>query len=304
MKEPREDDERLSALLEGRVEGRQREELLAHLAEADDDYEVFTNTASVLRALEEEDARGRRPGAPPSMRRRAWPAARTLAAVAGTMVLLLAAGWLLRGRGGSAAGYPLQLAMDLNVDTANWSPWEPQGTVRGWDVPTAKRPRAIYAGAKLMDLAVAVRSGDTAQIRELARTLQRELDVRTNPNAPLSRIAEAADQPADSLNALLEQATERYARSYSKELELGAWIEAARLAALAKDAGFFADGASAGMLSRAERLARGDAQAEAAVAAVDDVLPPNVDAEWTELARRLEMMLARLAQMGAPSASG
>ncbi|HEV3048881.1 MAG TPA: hypothetical protein VGX50_01150, partial [Longimicrobium sp.] len=123
MKEPREDDERLSALLEGRVEGRQREELLAHLAEADDDYEVFTNTASVLRALEEEDARAGRPAAPPSMRRRSWPAARTLVAVAGTMVLLLAVGWLFRGRGGSAAGDPLQLAMRVDMDTAVWSPW-------------------------------------------------------------------------------------------------------------------------------------------------------------------------------------
>jgi hypothetical protein len=305
VKEPREDDERLSALLEGRVEGRQREELLAHLAEADDDYEVFTNTASVLRALEEEDARARRPVAvPPSMRRRGWPLARTLVAMAGTVVLLLAVGWLLRGRGGSAAGDPLQLAMNLNVDRANWNPWEPPGTVRGPEVPTAKRPRAVYAGAKLVDLAVAVRMRDTALIHESATALQRNLDVRTNPAAALSRIAAQPDASKDTLDAWIELATDKYAKLDREALEVGAWLEAARLAAMAKNAGFFANGASAGMLSRAKRLARGDAEAEKAVSAVHETLPRNGNTNWDLLAGRLETMLARLTQMGAPPASG
>src|SRR5688500_9453018 len=61
VKEPNKDDEQLSALLEGRVHGQQREELLAHVSANDDDYAVFTDTASVLRALEEEDARAAAP---------------------------------------------------------------------------------------------------------------------------------------------------------------------------------------------------------------------------------------------------
>jgi hypothetical protein len=299
VKEPREDDERLSALLEGRVEGRQREELLAHLAEADDDYEVFTNTASVLRALEEEDARARRPVAVLSMRRRGWPSARTIAAVAGTVVLLLAAGWLLRGRGGTAADYPLRLAMD--VETADWSPWTPQGTVRGGDEPSSRDARAVYAGARLVDLAVFVRMGNTAQIGELALTLQRELYRNTNTEAPLSRIAAEPTAPAASLNALVNEATKDYPKRGRDALELGAWIEAARLAARARNADFFEDGPTAGMLRRAERLARGDALAEAAVVAVDEARPRNGEANWAVLASRLEMMLARLAHTGVPA---
>lgn len=301
MKEPREDDERLSALLEGRVEGRQREELLAHLAGADDDYEVFANTASVLRALEEEDARARRPVAPPSMRRRTWPAARTLVAMAGAVVLLLAVGWMFRGRSPSPSGDPVQLALD--VDTTKWSPWEAQGNVRGGDEPSSRDARAVYAGAKLVDLAVAVRIRDTAQIGDLARTLQSRLYRHTGPDAPLSRMAAHPGAPTDSLNALVKEATERYDRRSRPALELGAWIEAARLAALAQDAARFPNGASAGMLGRAERLARGDQDAEAAVRAVHEALPRNGDADWDVLARRLEAMLARLAKMGAPSAS-
>ena len=56
MTEPIKDDERLSALVEGRVAGPEREELLAHLSTSEDDYEVFTDTVEILSALEEEDA--------------------------------------------------------------------------------------------------------------------------------------------------------------------------------------------------------------------------------------------------------
>lgn len=57
------DDERLAALLAGRLLGAERDELLAYLATADEDYEVFANTAGMLREMEQEDLerdRGRR----------------------------------------------------------------------------------------------------------------------------------------------------------------------------------------------------------------------------------------------------
>jgi hypothetical protein len=56
VKEPTIDDERLAALLDGRLDGREREELLARLAgaaEDDDDYLVFADAAAVLREREE-----------------------------------------------------------------------------------------------------------------------------------------------------------------------------------------------------------------------------------------------------------
>ncbi|HEX5869668.1 MAG TPA: zf-HC2 domain-containing protein, partial [Longimicrobium sp.] len=57
MKEHRKDDERLSALLQGQLSGPERDELLAHLAASDDDYEVFNDAVEILGALEEQDAR-------------------------------------------------------------------------------------------------------------------------------------------------------------------------------------------------------------------------------------------------------
>lgn len=55
MKETRYDGQRLSALLDGRMDEQQRDELLAYLASADEDYLVFVDTATILHELEEEE---------------------------------------------------------------------------------------------------------------------------------------------------------------------------------------------------------------------------------------------------------
>ena len=295
MKEPREDDERLSALLEGRVEGRQREDLLAHLAAADDDYEVFTSTASVLRALEEEDARTRRGAVPPSMRRAGWPSVRTAAAVASAVVLLLALGWSLRGRGGSAAGDPLQLAMRVHTAGAGvreaWKLPTPGGAMRGAESDAG----AVWAGAMLVQLAVAVRGGDTAQIHDSAVRLRERVDVGANAAAALRRIAGQPHAPADSLNALLKQVHQDLAsRLDRKPLELGAWIQAARIAADMRNAAFFQDGATSGMLGRAERVARGNDAARAALTEVRTALPAGATPRWDALQASLRTLLSQL----------
>jgi hypothetical protein len=56
MMAPKHDDQRLSALLAGRLEGPERDELLAYLATADEDYFVVVNTGLILRELEEEES--------------------------------------------------------------------------------------------------------------------------------------------------------------------------------------------------------------------------------------------------------
>jgi hypothetical protein len=42
------DDEQLAAFLDGRMDGRARSQMMAHLAGADDAYEVFACTAAIL----------------------------------------------------------------------------------------------------------------------------------------------------------------------------------------------------------------------------------------------------------------
>lgn len=300
MKEPREDDERLAALLEGRVEGAQREDLLARLAEADDDYEVFTDTGAVLRALEEEDARAGQPVAGPSMRRGGWrsPGRRTAIAVAGTLVLLLAVGLVLRGRDASSAHHPLQLAM--RADPAGqglpegWEIPPPSGATRGPGRAAAREARAVRAGAMLVDLFIAVRTRNTERTRVLAAQLIAHSAPGASTGTPLGQIAANPGAPPDSLNALLGRATERLTHLGRDALELGAWLEAARLAAAAQNAAFFDDGASRDMLRRAERLAGDNESARAAVTQVRAALSAEGAPRWEALGTGLKAVLAEI----------
>lgn len=57
MNEPWREDERIAALLDGRLGERDRAEVMTHLANEDDAYEVFVCTAVVLREAEGEEPR-------------------------------------------------------------------------------------------------------------------------------------------------------------------------------------------------------------------------------------------------------
>lgn len=56
MTAPKYDDQKLSALLAGRLSGPERDEVLTYLASADEDFFVVVNAGLILRELEEEDA--------------------------------------------------------------------------------------------------------------------------------------------------------------------------------------------------------------------------------------------------------
>jgi hypothetical protein len=286
--ERRNDDERLAALFDGRVDDRQRQELLAHLAASDDDYEVFTHAALVLQKLEEEEravaasapageprARAGDLPAPPSTRSRGWRrSARWASLAAGIAALALAAVWVSRDRA-SAAAAPVRLAAAVDASGRGlpngWQGPERFGPVRGpgTSTPSTREERAAEAaraGVMLVDLAVAVRGRDTAAIQWRARQAASRLHPGIGHGTPLLRIAEHPGAPRDSLARLVNEATDRYAaRMDADALRLGAWSEAALLATQQQDAAFFHTAVSREMLRRAERLTRDDAPARAAL---------------------------------------
>jgi hypothetical protein len=49
------DDEAFAALIDGKVSRRRRKALLAHLVVADEDREMFADTAALVREMEDED---------------------------------------------------------------------------------------------------------------------------------------------------------------------------------------------------------------------------------------------------------
>jgi hypothetical protein len=314
VKEPRPDDERLSALLAGRLEGPEREELLAHLSTSDEDLEVFAHAAAILREMDEEDAREEEPGTQavppprrevpvPSMSRsaRGWPRKTprwaVLAALAGLVVL----GWLLWPRGGTPDVTPLQLAM--NVGDAGpglpFDPSQPSEGIPGDDTrgegDSGRTPKtAARAGAFLVRLALAIQEGDSAATAMLA--LQTQLRFDPQGGGALRKIEASAGDPPAELQPLFTQATERLEdRLGADHLRLGAWTQAARFAAGGRSAGYFRSSESEPMLRLAERLTKDDPRARKAVAAVRRQLPTDGRANWIALEQSLDALLEAIA---------
>ena len=188
MKKINHDDERLAALLGGRLDGPEREELLAHLLANDDDYHVFADTAAILQQAEEEEAAQPQrsevrvdhhppvrttlqPSARPGWRR--WKAPRVIvpAVLVGLVVLVT-------GRGLFTPAAPGVLSVAASLEPSR------QGGPDGLQAPVFEGTRgggadgsedertAVRAGATLMDLAVAVQAGDTAATRLHAQQAQ------------------------------------------------------------------------------------------------------------------------------------
>jgi hypothetical protein len=300
VKKPNQDDERLSALLEGRVQGQPREELLAHLSANEEDYAVFTSTASALRVLEEEDARaaaGAHQGVIPLRRTAPGPRVppRWLAMAASIAAVALVSALALWSRG-SGAGDPVRLAARAGQGLpANWNlaPWP---AVRGSGSASPDQD-AVRAGAMLMQLAIAAQAGDTTNVGRLARQLNERYGRGAGAGVPLARIADHPGAPSDSLAELIGRATDRLGRSLErrKQLELGAWVEAARLAAKHQNDEFFRGRATRGMLLRAARLGDDDAAARQAVDRVRADLGVNGPSRWAALEKSLTTLLIEIA---------
>jgi len=185
VNEPSKDDERLAALLDGRVDAAQREALLAHLSAGGEDYDVYTEAAAILQTMEER----KRAAATPAWRvfpfRRTgtwrWRSPAGLAALAAVLAAVAFAAVLIR-RPSPRGESPLQLAVradparrGLPAGALGSLPWV---ALRGSAATGNDAQDGARAGILLTDLAVAVRAGDPATIRLRAEQLQRYLALR------------------------------------------------------------------------------------------------------------------------------
>lgn len=175
MTEPRFDDERLSELLDGRLEGPEREELLAYLATADEDYDVYAEASAILLEAEQEAAREARAGeaadspqrpdtVPPSTKARGrWlrPGARRWIAIPAILAGLVVLGRLAPRAGAGMAGNPVHLAAVLEgtegLQGRETQPLPVRYRGEGDDERTPGE--AAAAGVYLMRLAVAIEIG-------------------------------------------------------------------------------------------------------------------------------------------------
>jgi hypothetical protein len=190
--------EQIAAFLDGRLEGDEREHVVAHLAGCEDCYEIFSETARFL--LEEEGADAVAPepaveAAPPALsegarrvlrpghgrwRRAALVPAAVLAAAAALALVVWSPAARFLGFGAEAPRSVADLADGLPVENAASTlagTWDQHG----WPVMRGAGPalgpeeeRAFQIGVRVLEMDVALAAGDG----ELATHLTHDLETR------------------------------------------------------------------------------------------------------------------------------
>jgi hypothetical protein len=257
--EPLRKAERIAALLDGRLDERERAALLEELGASDDDLELLLDSAAITRELEEEDSGAGAPvahdppavvtaeprrtevipiSAAPSARRRTrwWSVPRAMAAAA---VLVLAIGssfWLARSR---PPGSPVD-ALDPGVRAlpAAWThPW---GQTRGDEERLGPSVTAFRFGVLVTDLEIAARSRDDSAAASAADSVA---VLFSGPGTGLlagDYREMAASRATPTLAQVRRQAAKTTSGLVDRPMaELGRWTEAARLAAAERKAEFF-----------------------------------------------------------------
>ncbi|HEX8394938.1 MAG TPA: hypothetical protein VF665_21510 [Longimicrobium sp.] len=243
-----------------------------------------------------ESAAGEGSASPPDRpyplppRRGGWR--RRAGAAGAVLMLVLATVLLVRGRSPGADPMVLAAALDRGNQRLPEG-WEKE---RGWGVQRgAAEAKAVQAGALLVDLSVAAHTNDTTRTREIATQLLSRYLPGEAATGPLHQLAARAGAPPEELRPLLAQATERIeARLGRDPVRAGAWVEAALLAADARDEEFFQADATGRPPRALERLAKGDAGASGALAKVRAALPRDGAPDWKMLASELKSLMTTI----------
>lgn len=138
-----------------------------------------------------------------------------------------------------------------------------------------------------LDFAVTARDTTAAQIADKLEGLLGDLDDGETLADHYRQIALSVRSGRDVYAAVQEARTNVGLRFSGEWYELGVWSEAARTAAIQKDAGFFRSRASRGVLKRAEETLT-DADLREALTGVREAIPAKSDAEWANLQARID----------------
>jgi hypothetical protein len=242
--------EQIAALAEGRLTGSDRDRLVGHLAGCTDCREVLAGTVEVLRDVRESatpaggSASEASPAVLPVRGERGWiPSKPMLSALAAGLAIV-----------GGLVAWP-RLATPSPPDAREWvaslAPAErlvPHvwgGVVmRGSPSDGELSRQSAELGALLVDLEVTLSAGDFPRTTEMLRRIASRLEAAGLLEAEVARLrtiarAEGAELPRRAREALPEVQEAVRHRFVPFYLDLGAFAEEARLAALAGHGGFF-----------------------------------------------------------------
>jgi hypothetical protein len=292
MTDPRIDPELLAALIDGRLDERARAEVLRALDEDAELRAMYADAVAIEGELAAADAgRGskvrpfRRGAAPGSWRRgRVMLLAASLAGIAFLP-------WaVMRSRGDAGAPYALvrQLGVEAEVPALE-DPWT---VTRGGPAPMSERGRAVRLGARLVDLELAIAARDSGMLGAVATsvaTLANTDPPLTGAPVDLYRRIAAGDAAAVRDRGARREGWEAMSELAGEEAtRLGAWLEAARVAVVRRDAEFFRSRVTRRVLDDGAMAT--DADERAAMEQVRSAAG-NGSPDWAALATALEAAL-------------
>jgi hypothetical protein len=238
------DAEQIAALLDDRLDAKQRADIVARLATSEAAFESFVDAAAIL-------AEGTTSSSKTIAIRPRRTAMMVLAAAA-VIAAILAPAVLFRSR--ATSDRPERFAALLASQSqlaADWNgaPWT---TTRGAAEPLTDSARGVRLGARLTDLALEVR-GQDARGPRTARDIAALLDAVPG-SAPVARVFRQIANPvsgAAERDSLLDLGEPLVATIAGRDLvDLGAWMEAARIAASRRDSAFFHSASSRAIMTR------------------------------------------------------
>ncbi len=298
---PGADAERLAALLDGRLDERQRAEVVERLASSDDEFEAFVDALAVTRELEAEEAAAGVTPLRPRARRRWWqrPGGHW-AAIAAVLVGLALLPVMWNRSRGPEMDDPGRFAARLEDRGAGLPPGldrSPWRTTRGPGDPLTEQARAVRVGAGVTDLEVAVASRDP-QAAEIAAEIDMLLGGVLGGSGAAMYYREIGRRAGDGqprLRPLMEDGRRAAAALLGDTLvAVGAWAEAARIAAARRDAEFFRSAETRTALEKADDVASLPEPARAVVGRIWSAVAPGEPRDWTLLERDATELLAEL----------
>ncbi|HSU13466.1 hypothetical protein [Longimicrobium sp.] len=298
--EPLTNDERIAALLDGKLGEEERAALLAELGLSRDDLELLLDSAGITAELEEEDraagvipittprpaeAEPRKFHRPPVWRR---PAVLSAAAVA----VLAIGGGLLLTRGSeefspvAALSHP-ERGVPVGLVAAG-------SLTRGDETALGPGATSVRFGVFAADLELSARAGDRTRISAFADSVAGVLEGPDGAPSEAETFRTLARRQDTASLALVQQRIARAEDLLQRDrVVLGRWIETARVAAKEQDAAFFSN-------RRMRKYLEGDAgdglngPAHDAIGRARGALRDKRTPDWPALQKALDDLLSEV----------
>jgi hypothetical protein len=232
-------------------------------------------------------------------RRRSMPPVRWLA-LAAVLAAVALVPVLWSRRGTAEPGDPGRLAALIEDGAAGlpagWIDTRPWGATRGPGDPLTPEARAVRLGVLLVDLEVAARARQGEAVRLLAAQILVLLE-EVPASGPTADGYRAIREAGGASPAELEEGRDGVAGLVADEelLSLGAWAEAARLAAARRDAEFFRTRETRAALDGAAELPLLSDDARAAVERIRRAARGGGAPDWSALRSDIDEILSAAA---------